>query len=139
MLENGKIYKIKSRYFKDCPQMSNYDRDLKAKLEELEAQINQQKAQQKIETIDGEIETETKQEAELISQVYYWLNLARNKFNSLSVGGKLIVGITTIWFGFTVLNLALHLVTNLIVVSILGIFLYFAYQKLIVKGNRDSK
>jgi hypothetical protein len=135
MLENGKIYTIKSRYSKDCPQMSNYNQDLKAKLEELEAQqkvVNQQK----VETIDGEIETETKQEAELISQVYYWLNLARNKFNSLSSGGKLIVAVTTLWLGFTVLNLVLHLVTNLIVVGILGVFLYFAYQKLIVKGNK---
>jgi hypothetical protein len=117
--------------------MSNFDRDLKAKLEELEAQVNQQQAQQKIETIDGEIETETKEEAELIAKVYYWLNLARNKFNSLSVGGKIIVAVTTIWLGFTLLNLVLHLVTNLIVVGILGVFLYFAYQKLIVKSNKD--
>lgn len=119
--------------------MSNSDRDLKARLEELEAELNQKQvadrqSQQKIETVYGEIETETKEEAELISRIYSWLNLARNKFNSLSSGGKIIVGITAIWLSFTVLNLVLHLVTNLIVVGILGIFLYFAYQKLIAKS-----
>lgn len=143
MLEDRKIYRIRGRYSMDCRLMNN-NQDLKARLEELEAQINQQQDQQqnqqkaanqqKIEIIDAEIETETEAEAELITQVYYWLNLARNKFNSLSFGGKLIVGLTGIWLGFTALNLALHLITNLIVVGILGVFLYFAYLKLVVKA-----
>lgn len=139
MLEDRKIYRIRGRYSRDCRLMNN-NQDLKARLEELEAQINQQQSQQqaanqqKIEILDGEIETETQAEAELIAKVYYWLNLARNKFNSLSLGGKVIVGITAIWLGFTALNLALHLITNLIVVGVLGVFLYFAYLKLIVKA-----
>ena len=110
------------------------DRDIKAKLDQIEAELNQKQAneQQKAETIYPEIVTDSDAEAELIDRVYSWLSLARDKFNSLSSGGKLVVGVAAIWLGFTALNLVLHLISNLIVVGILGAVLYFVYQKLVV-------
>ncbi|VEP17267.1 conserved hypothetical protein [Hyella patelloides LEGE 07179] len=115
---------------------NNTEQDLKARLEELEAEVNQKQAanEKKVETVHAEIETDTEEEAELIAKVYSWLSLARNKFNSLSSGGKLVVGVAGIWLGFTALNMVLHLVTNLIVLGILGLVLYFVYQKLVVES-----
>lgn len=116
--------------------MNSNQKDLDARLEELEKDINQQQAdsQDSIKTVYAEVDTDTEEETELIAKVYSWLSLARDKFNGLSGGGKLIVGITAIWFGITALNFALHLVTNIAVIGILGLMLYFAYQKVVVKS-----
>lgn len=113
---------------------NNTEQDLKAKLDKLEAEVNQQQTpnEPKVEIVNTEIATDTESESQLITNVYAWLSTARDKFNSLSAGGKLIVGIAAIWFGFTALNFALHLLTNVVVVGILGLVLYFAYQKLVV-------
>lgn len=114
---------------------SNQKQDLDARLKELEKDVEQQAAtEESIKTVYAEVNTDTEEEAELITKVYSWLSTARDKFNNLSSGGKLIVGITAIWLSFTALNFALHLVTNLIVIGILGLILYFAYQKVIVKS-----
>lgn len=115
---------------------NNPEQDLNARLKELENDINQQtKAkEQSAKTVYAEVETDTEEEAEMMATVYSWLSTARDKFNNLSSGGKLVVGIAAIWFGFTTLNFALHLVTNLMVVGILGLILYFAYQKIVVKS-----
>ena len=115
---------------------NNPQQDLDARLKELENDVNQQAAaqEQSAKTVYAEVETDTEEEAELMATVYSWLSTARDKFNGLSSGGKLVVGVAAIWLSFTTLNFALHLVTNLIVISILGLILYFAYQKVIVKS-----
>ena len=113
---------------------NNTEQELKAKLDKLEAEVNQQQVPntKQVEIVDAEIATDTEAESQLISNVYGWLSTARDKFNSLSGGGKLIVGIAAIWLGFTALNFALHLLTNVVVIGILGLILYVAYQKLVV-------
>ena len=111
----------------------NTERELKTKLDKLEAEINQQQPanEPKVEIVNTDIKTDSEAESQLISNVYGWLSTARDKFNSLSGGGKLVVGIAAIWLGFTALNFALHLLTNVVVIGILGLVLYFAYQKLV--------
>ena len=113
---------------------SNTEQELKAKLEQLEAEVNRDSVvnEPKAQVVNTEIVTDTEQESELIAKVYSWLSTARDKFNHLSTGGKLIVGIAAIWLGFTALNFALHLLTNIVVLGILGLILYFVYQKLVV-------
>lgn len=115
---------------------NNTEQELKAKLDKLEAQVEHQPISdaKKVEIVDPEIDTDTAAESQLITNVYNWLSTARDKFNNLSAGGKLIVGIAAIWLGFTALNFALHLLTNVVVVGILGLVLYFAYQKLMVES-----
>ena len=110
------------------------EQELKAKLDRLEAELHQKQtaSQEQAKTVYAEIETDTPEETELMATIYSWLNIARDKFNSLSSGGKLVVGIAAIWLGFTALNMVLHLISNLIIVGILGLILYFAYQKVIV-------
>ena len=110
------------------------EQELKAKLDELEAELNQKQSGdgEQAKTVYAEIETDTEEEAELMANIYSWLNLARNKFDGLSSGGKLVVGVAAIWLGFTALNMVLHLISNLIILGILGLVLYFAYQKVIV-------
>ena len=110
------------------------EQELKAKLDELEAELNQKQTanREQAKTVYAEIETDTEEEQELMANIYSWLNLARDKFNGLSSGGKLVVGIAAVWLGFTALNLVLHLISNLIIVGILGLVLYVAYQKLLV-------
>ena len=114
---------------------NNTDQDLDAKLEQLEAELNLKQVtdSEKIKTVYAEIDTDTPEEGELISKVYSWLSIVSNKYSNLSAGGKLIVGVAAIWLGFTALNLVLHLVSNLIIVGILGLVLYVAYQKIIAK------
>ena len=96
----------------------------------------QQTSEPEVETVYAEIETEPEQ-SEYVAKAYSWLNLAREKFGTLSPGGKIVVAAVGIWFGITSLNMFLHLVSSLITVSILGVILYFAYQKLIV-GTRGE-
>lgn len=84
-----------------------------------------------VETVYAEIDTDP-ESSEFVAKAYSWLNIARDKFAGLSPGGKIVVGIVGIWFGITSLNMVLHLVSSLITVGILGVILYFAYQKLIV-------
>ncbi len=96
----------------------------------------QQNSEPEVETVYAEIDTEP-ESSEFMKKAYSWLDLARGKFAELSPGGKVVVAIVGIWAGVTSLNMVLHLVSSLITVGILGVILYFAYQKLIV-GTRGE-
>ena len=95
----------------------------------------QKVSEPEVETVYAEIDTEP-ETSEYMEKAYSWLNIARDKFATLSPGGKVVVAIVGVWFGVTSLNMVLHLVSSLITVGILGVILYFAYQKLIVE-NRE--
>ncbi len=112
---------------------NNQEQNIKTRLEELEAELRQKQAsaQEKVKTVYTEI-ADNQDESELIAKVYSWLNRGVEKFKSLSPGGKLVVGVAGLWLGVTALNFALHLISSLLMVAILGVVLYFAYQKLIV-------
>ncbi len=114
---------------------SNQEQNLKTRLEELEAELRQKQAnaQEKVKTVYTEVvNSDGDADSELVAKIYSWLNLGVEKFKSLSPGGKLVVGVAGLWLGITALNFALHLISSLLTVAILGVVLYFAYQKLIV-------
>lgn len=115
--------------------MNSNDENVQARLKELESELNQEQTASKesVKTVYAEIDTDSQAESELVAKVYSWLSTAGSRFKGLSAGGKLVVGVTALWFGVTALNFALHLISSLVSVAILGVILYFAYQKLIVE------
>ena len=69
---------------------NNQQNNIKAKLEELEAELKQQTttAKEKVKTVYAEVAPDNPQEEELATKIYSWLSLARKKFNDLSAGGQ---------------------------------------------------
>ncbi len=96
--------------------------DVQQKLKELEAQV--------YETSKEPIPSNTETQFSFMEQINDAIKILRNWFNNLPQVGKLIVGIGAILMGFSVLNIFLHLITNLITVAILSLILYGLYRYL---------
>ncbi len=103
--------------------------DVQQKLKELEAQVYQTTK----ETTSPETETESR----FMEQITGGIQTLRNWFDNLPQVGKLIVGIGTIMMGFSVLNLFLHVITNLISVAILSLILYGLYKYLFSNSQTE--
>ena len=115
---------------------NNVNGDWKTRLEELEEEIRKatssnQSSDQSTENVQPYVEMDS--ETYFAKRVSAWMEMTRDWFKALSTPGKIIVGISAVWLGFSLLNGILHLLSNLITLAILGIILYFAYNKLIVK------
>lgn len=104
------------------PNQTQNQVDVQQKLKELEAQVYQ--------TSKESTPPETETESRFMEQINGAIKTLRNWFDNLPQVGKLIVGIGAIMMGFSVLNLFLHLITNLISVAILGLILYGLYKYL---------
>ena len=83
--------------------MSFPERDLQAKLDEMEANLNQ------------------KANSDPADQ-------SKSIFNSLPKFGKVAVAIGGVWLGFSVVGAVLHVVTSLFTVAAIGVVLYIGYR-----------
>ena len=104
------------------PNQTQNQVDVQQKLKELEAQVYQ--------TTKETTPSDTETQFSFTEQINGAIKTLRNWFDNLPQVGKLIVGIGAIMMGFSVLNLFLHLITNLISVAILGLILYGLYKYL---------
>ncbi|MDJ0574952.1 MAG: hypothetical protein QNJ65_07270 [Xenococcaceae cyanobacterium MO_234.B1] len=96
--------------------------DVQQRLEELEAQVYQTTK----ETTPPYAETESS----FLQKITNGMNVFRNWFNKLPQAGKLIVGIVVVLMGFSILNLFVRLIANLITLAILSLILYGLYKYL---------
>ncbi len=106
--------------------MSFSERDLKKKLEEMEAQINQKTAANSSES--NQKAAFPQFEINPSPQLQSWINSSRAWFNSLPKVGKAAVAISTVWLGFSILGAIVHVVSSLLSIAIVGLILYIGYR-----------
>jgi hypothetical protein len=113
---------------------SSNNQDWQRRLEEIEAEINQNESSYSPET------TETVRphvEIDRSKSVEQWLNSAKQWFDGLSSEGKVVVGVVGVLVSFSILNTFLRLISSLISVAILGCLLYFGYKFFINSSRKD--
>jgi len=116
---------------------NNANGDSKTKLEQLEEEIRKAAAANQSNQQSNQ---DVSQYVEMDSETYFtkkaaaWMEMTRDWFNALSKPGKVIVGISAVWLGFSALNTVFHLISSLLSLAILGVILYFVYTKFI-KSN----
>ena len=104
--------------------MSFPERDLQAKLDDMEADLNQKAA----EPADNFKSVLPKIEIDPSPQVEEWIDQSKSIFNSLPQFGKVAVVIGGVWLGFSVVGAVLHVVTSLFTVAAVGVVLYIGYR-----------
>lgn len=105
--------------------MSFPERDLQAKLDEMEAEINQNQAsdsQNAPQSVLPQLEIKPS------PQVQGWIDQSKEWFQSLPKFGKAAVAIGGVWLGFSVLGAVLHVVSSILSVAVIGLILYVAYR-----------
>ncbi|HHP7232268.1 MAG TPA: hypothetical protein ACFCUY_15585 [Xenococcaceae cyanobacterium] len=123
MVQNNSQQNFNDQPLKDMDKAKAQNgRSVQQQLEELEAQVYQTSK----ETPATEPETESNFRQQLTTVVAK----IRNWFNELPQVGKIIVAIVAIMVSFSILNLFLHLLTNLITLAILSLILYGLYKYL---------
>ncbi len=113
---------------------NNANGDWKTRLEQLEEEIRKatssnQSSEQSTQDVYPYVEMDS--ETYFTKRVAAWMEMTRDWFKALSTPGKVVVGVSAVWLGFSLLNMVLHLISSLFTVAILGVLLYFAYNKLI--------
>ena len=106
--------------------MSFSERDLKSKLEEMEAETNQ-KAADNSSGFDPKAAF-SQFEINPSPQMQSWINSSRVWFNSLPKVGKAAVAIGAVWLGFSILGAILHVVSSILSIAIVGLILYVGYR-----------
>ena len=113
---------------------SSNNQDWQRKLEELEAQINQDtssNSQEQTTTVHPQVEIDYPQ------SIKSWLNLAKDWFNSLAPIGQVAVGVVVIMVGFSVLNIFLKVISSLVSIVILGGLLYLGYKYIFANSSQN--
>ncbi|MEO1341289.1 MAG: hypothetical protein AAFV28_09145 [Cyanobacteria bacterium J06635_13] len=105
--------------------MSFPERDLQAKLDEMEANLNQKAGADPVDNLKSVL---PKIEIDPSPQVQGWIDQSKNIFNSLPKFGKVAVAIGGVWLGFSIVGAVLHIVTSLFTVATIGIVLYIGYR-----------
>lgn len=105
--------------------MSFPERDLKSKLDEMEAEINQETA------TDSQNATQSvfpKVEINPSPQVQGWIDTSKEWFNSLPKFGKAAVAIGGVWLSFSIIGALLHVVSSILSLATIGFILYVGYR-----------
>ena len=111
--------------------MSFSDRDLKSKLDEMEAKLNQEAegASDIPQSVLPKIELNPS------PQVQGWIDRSKNIFQSLPKFGKIAVAVGGVWLGFSVVGAVLHVVSSIVSIGVIGLILYVGYRLF----NSDSE
>lgn len=105
--------------------MSFSERDLKSKLDEMEAEINQEdtkSSQNTTQSVFPQVEINPS------PQVQGWIDNSKAWFNSLPKFGKVAIAIGGVWFGFSILGAVLHIVSSVLSITAIGLVLYVGYR-----------
>lgn len=111
--------------------MSFSDRDLKSKLDEMEAKLNQEAegASDIPQSVLPKIELNPS------PQVQGWIDRSKNIFQSLPKFGKIAVAVGGVWLSFSVVGAVLHVVSSIVSIGVIGLILYVGYRLF----NSDSE
>ena len=105
--------------------MSFSEQDLQKKLDEMEANINNdatdsQESSYKSVLPDFEISPSPK--------VQGWIDYGKSWFASLPQVGKAAVAIGGVWLGFSILGAVLHVVSSILTMGFIGLLVYVGYR-----------
>ena len=106
--------------------MSFPERDLKSKLDEMEAEINQQASPESQEFAPKSVFPEI--EINPSPQVQGWIDSSKTWFNNLPQVGKAAVAIGGIWLGFSIVGAVLHVVSSIVTIGFVGLLLYVGFR-----------
>ena len=104
--------------------MSFPERDLQSKLDEMEADINQNTS----ESSDAPQTVVPQINLSPSPKVQGWIDNSKAWFNSLPKFGKAGVAIAGVWLGFTIVGAVLHVVSSVLTIGAVGIILYVGYR-----------
>ncbi len=113
---------------------SSNNQDWQRRLEELEAEVNQNtssNAREQAESVHPHVEIDRMQ------SISGWLNSAKEWFNSLAPIGQVAVGVMGIMVAFSVLNIFLKVISSLISIAILGGLLYWGYKYFVANSSKN--
>ena len=105
--------------------MSLSERDLQKKLDEMEAEVNQNTtsdSQDPSKSIFSQLEINPS------PQVRGWIDTGKAWFNNLPKVGKAAVAIGGVWLGFSILGAVLHVVSSVLTVGAIGLIVYVGYR-----------
>lgn len=105
--------------------MSFSEDDLKSKLDEMEAEINQgttASSQNTTQSVFPQVEINPS------PQVQGWIDNSKAWFNSLPKFGKVAIAIGGVWLGFSILGAVLHIVSSILSIAAIGLVLYVGYR-----------
>jgi len=101
--------------------MSFSERDVQSKLDEMEAELNQETAtnsQNVTQSVFPKVEINPS------PQVQGWIDTSKEWFNSLPKFGKVAVAIGGVWLSFSIVGALLHVVSSILSLATIGFILY---------------
>jgi len=105
--------------------MSFSERDVQSKLDEMEAELNQETAtnsQNVTQSVFPKVEINPS------PQVQGWIDTSKEWFNSLPKFGKVAVAIGGVWLSFSIVGALLHVVSSILSLATIGFILYVGYR-----------
>ncbi|MDJ0590333.1 MAG: hypothetical protein QNJ72_10100 [Pleurocapsa sp. MO_226.B13] len=109
--------------------MSFSERDLQKKLEEIEAEINQESTSNSYNSQQSSSKSVFSQfEINPSPQVQGWIDSAKAWFGTLPQIGKAAVAIGGVWLGFSIVGAVLHVVSSILNIALVGLVLYIGYR-----------
>ena len=104
--------------------MSSSEQDLQSKLDEMEADINQNasKPQDAPQSVFPQLDISPS------PKVQGWIESSKSWFNSLPKVGKAGVAIAGVWLGFTIVGAVLHVVSSILTIGAVGFIIYVGYR-----------
>ena len=113
--------------------MSFSERDLQDKLDDMEAEINQQAHNTQNSAPSGFPQLEINPSP----QVKSWIDTSKKWFNSLPKFGKVAVAVGGVWLGFSVLGAVFTVVSSILSIAAIGLVLYVGYRLFSTQANSD--
>ena len=107
--------------------MSFPERDLQSKLDEMEAQMEQENVSKSQESSSNK-SVLPEVEFNLSPQVQSWIDSSKAWFAKLPQVGKAAVAIGGVWLGFSVVGAILHVVSSIVTIGFVGLLLYVGYR-----------
>jgi hypothetical protein len=114
--------------------MSFPDRDLQSKLDEMEADLNQQTDSNFSDHPNSVL---PKIEINPTPQLQNWIDRSKQLFNNLPQFGKVAVAVGGVWLGFSIVGAVLHVVSSIFSLAAIGLVLYVGYR--LFTNNSESE
>jgi hypothetical protein len=102
------------------------ERDLKSKLDEMEAQINQETTAEPQEVAPKSVFPQV--EINPSPQVQGWIDSSKAWFAALPQVGKAAVAIGGVWLGLSIVGAVLHVVSSIVTIGFVGLLLYVGFR-----------
>lgn len=114
--------------------MSVDDRDLKSKLDEMEAEIKQETV---VDTEDTTQSVFPQVDLTPSPQIQGWIDSGKAWFATLPQIGKAAVAIGGVWLGFSVVGAVLHVVSSILSIAFVGFLVFVGYRLFTSNSSSD--